>query len=95
MALMSLACGFLIFDLWNRILKRLYTGGAQKYLVIFEEALTLIVAITAICKAVDMQAKLLLVMPAIHTLVEALQVTRIPHYLMRRAIPCLPWYLDS
>ena len=72
--LLSLACGFLIFDLWNRILKRLYRGGPQKFLVIFEEALMLIISITAICKAVDLRAKLLLVMPAIHTLVEAVQV---------------------
>jgi len=45
-------------------------------MVIFEEALMLIISITAICKAVDLRAKLLLVMPAIHTLVEAVQVRR-------------------
>jgi hypothetical protein len=73
---LSIACGFHIFDLWDKTWKRLYLHSTRKYVKIYQEATVLVLSMTAIVKSVPVNAELLLGAPAIHLLLESLQVKR-------------------
>lgn len=72
---LTMTCGFLLFDLWDKTWKRLYTSPPYRFTrgipYALQGATTLVLSITAICKGVPINADLLVGIPAAHLLVES------------------------
>ncbi len=73
---LTMSAGYLLFDLWDKTWKRLYTSPPYRYTrgipYAMQGATVLVLSITAICKGVPLNPDLLVGVPAIHLLFESI-----------------------
>lgn len=79
---LTMACGFLTYDLWDKTWKRLYTSHSARKGVPYalQEAVMLVLSITAIVKSIHINPDLLVGLPAIHLLFESIHVSQVSHF---------------